>query len=170
MKKFFTLFTCIFMLSIRLEAQVQLSNLPVQQPIHGCWYNPDTQEWLLGFFKNFAIYEDDIWLYQSMNIRKGKVEITLEKGNESRMIKLKFDNKQDSICTAILPDKRQLKLTRHSTQPEFKCKDHRTFIDNGYYIDSVTLIGYLQHTERTSPFLSVYPISTLTKRIHIMRI
>ena len=152
MKKFFTLFTCIFMLSIRLEAQVQLSNLPVQQPIHGCWYNPDTQEWLLGFFKNFAIYEDDIWLYQSMNIRKGKVEITLEKGNESRMIKLKFDNKQDSICTAILPDKRQLKLTRHSTQPEFKCKDHRTFIDNGYYTDSGTLIGYLQHTERTSPF------------------
>ena len=43
MKKFFTLFTCIFMLSIRLEAQVQLSNLPVQQPIHGCWYNPDTR-------------------------------------------------------------------------------------------------------------------------------
>lgn len=79
MKKFFTLFTCIFMLSIRLEAQVQLSNLPVQQPIHGCWYNPDTQEWLLGFFKNFAIYEDDIWLYQSMNIRKGKWRLRLRK-------------------------------------------------------------------------------------------
>lgn len=152
MKNLFTLLTCIFMLAIKPEAQAQVSNSPVQQTIHGCWYNPDTQEWLLGFFENFAIYKDDIWLYQSMNIRKGKAEITLGKGNESRMIKLKFDNKQDSICTAILPDKRQLKLTRHSVQPEFKCKDHRTFTDNGYYTDSVTLIGYLQHTERTSPF------------------
>ena len=152
MKNLFTLLTCIFMLVIKLEAQAQVSNSPVQQPVHGCWYNPDTQEWLLGFFESFAIYEDDIWLYQSMNIRKGKAEITLGKGNESRMIKLKFDNKQDSICTAILPDKRQLKLARHSVQPEFKCKDHRTFTDNGYYTDSVTLIGYLQHTERTSPF------------------
>lgn len=79
------------MLVIKPEAQAQVSNSPVQQTIHGCWYNPDTQEWLLGFFENFAIYEDDIWLYQSMNIRKA--EITLGKGNESRMIKLKFDNK-----------------------------------------------------------------------------
>jgi hypothetical protein len=93
MKNLFTLLTCIFMLAIKPEAQAQVSNSPVQQTIHGCWYNPDTQEWLLGFFENFAIYEDDIWLYQSMNIRKGKAEITLGKGNESRMIKLKFDNK-----------------------------------------------------------------------------
>ncbi|WP_291529694.1 TlpA family protein disulfide reductase [Bacteroides sp. UBA939] len=152
MKKLFTLLACLLMLTTRSEAQVQLNSLPNQLQIHGCWYNPDTQEWLLGLFNNFAVYEDDIWLYQSTKAQKNKAEITLRKGNESKTIKLKLSNKQDSTCTAVFPDKRQLKLIRRSAQPEFKSKDHRTFTDNGYCTDSVTIIGYLQHAKRTVPF------------------
>ena len=155
MKHLITIVVCVFLFLPNLKAQDSSNQTSSLETFYGCWDDTDTQEWTLGLFENFAVYEDDFWTYQYrfLDKRNGSVEINLYKGTEKRTFKLKRDKKSDSICIASFPEKRKLKLHRPSTQQEFRTEDHRTFSDNNFQKDSVTIVGYLRHAEkRKRPF------------------
>lgn len=118
----------------------------------GCWNSADNQNWEYGFFEKFAIYDCDFWKYESIKSYKDKAEIILRKGDETVKLKLVFQDKSDSICTIITPKKSKKRMVRYSAQPDYTIEDHSEFVDNGYRMDSVTIIGYLRNAQRDKPF------------------
>ncbi len=47
----------------------------------GQWLHPETNEWIIGFAPQFAVYENEFWSYQSVSKAKGVYAITLSKKN-----------------------------------------------------------------------------------------
>ena len=114
------------------------SQIPV--PIQGNWINNKTDEWEYGFFDQFAIYESDFWEYASLNAKKNKVNLTLQKEDQS--IKLEISIKNDSVLQIKNGKLKEDFNLMKKKYPQYKVKDHTSFSEPVLKKDSATIIGY----------------------------
>lgn len=147
----FLLYSILFIFCSQIYATDQLSIHDMKRLL-GCWNNVDNQNWEYGFFEKFAIYKCDFWEYKSIKPGKNKVEIILQRGDESVRFKVLFNNKSDSICTIISPNIGKKRIVRYSIQPDYTTQDQSAFVNNDFQPDSVTLIGYLRNAHRKQTF------------------
>lgn len=138
-------YVAIFIL-LQVVSTVQAQNSPNNiQRILGNWSSAITQEWQYGFFEEFAIYDNDFWTYESINISDKKARIVLKKGAQTQEVKLTF-TKKDSVCIVKPQEGKKYELVRYTRHPGYTIPDHSSFVDNGYQTDSVTIIGYFRNT------------------------
>lgn len=148
----------VTVLSLLCFSVLQAHNTSMDiQCLLGNWSHAETKEWQYGFFEKFAIYKNDFWTYENVNINKKNARIVLRKGEEKQEISITF-TKADSVCIIKNQKGKKQKLIRHTQQPDFIIPDHSNFIDNGYHTDSVTIIGYLRNTQRKDQFEVHVPI------------
>lgn len=130
---------------LQVACTIQAQNLSNNvQRILGNWNNANTQEWQYGFFEEFAIYDNDFWTYESVDISDKKARIVLKKGTQTQEVKLTF-TKADSVCIVKPQKGKKYELIRYTRHPGYTTPDHSRFIDNGYQMDSVTIIGYFRN-------------------------
>ena len=156
MKTLLTLLCCAFISISSAFSQTSVSPTDIK-PLLGCWHEGKSNEWKLGFFEKFAIYDNDFWEYESFSLKNDKAEIALRKGKDSIKLKLVLDSKADSVCTIASSKEGKKKYIRYSAAPDFTSEDHSAFVDNGYKKDSVTIIGYMRNVKRTKPFEVTIP-------------
>jgi thiol-disulfide isomerase/thioredoxin len=118
----------------------------------GNWAESETNEWKLGFFENFAIYNSDFWEYESLTIKNNKGKVVLKNGNDQLNLKLRFDS--DSLCQISVNKEKGRDFFRCSrTLPPYSYPDKRAFKDTHFKkTDTVTIRGYLRHNTADNPF------------------
>lgn len=79
-----------------------------------------------------------------MDISDKKARIVLKKGTQTQEVKLTF-TKADSVCIMKPQKGKKYELIRYTRHPGYTTSDHSRFIDNGYQMDSVTIIGYFRN-------------------------
>lgn len=140
-----TFYSVAALILLQLACIAQAQNLSNNvQRILGNWNNANTQEWQYGFFEEFAVYDNDFWTYESVDINDKKARIVLKKGTQIQEVKLTF-TKADSVCIVKPQKGKKYELIRYTRHPGYKTPDHSNFIDNGYQMDSATIIGYFRN-------------------------
>lgn len=134
---------------------MMLSPMAINKDIYkllGNWAEKESNNWKLGFFEEFAIYNSDFWEYESFIIKGEKGKVVLKKGEEQLALKLQF--KTDSICKISLNDApAQYFLRCNKTLPAYSTKDTIAFKDTKFkYLDTVTIRGYLRSNPLDNPF------------------
>lgn len=119
--------------------------------ILGAWTDKATNEWVYGFFENFAVYRNAFWNYDRIDFKKNKAEIVLNNGNESVLLKLTLDAKADSVCRIAAGKGKKQAFVRYTRLPDYTAPDTATFRDTGYRIDSVTITGYFRGVDFRKP-------------------
>lgn len=122
--------------------------------ILGVWTDADpaVNAWTYGFFEKFAVYRNDFWDYESIDLKKNKGTVVLKKYGERIKLKLAFDSRRDSVC-AITPEKgKKQTYIRYTVLPDYARADTSTFVDSGYRPDSVTIVGYFRGADLRNPF------------------
>ena len=120
--------------------------------VFGNWYEPSKNEWVYGFFEQFAIYDGKFWTYKELTINKNKGTATLQNGNETLQLTLK---KTDDSTLQIVSGKQNAityKLAGR-TLPHYKTADTTRFADNHFAkVDTAYITGYVRNRKNTKPF------------------
>jgi len=120
--------------------------------ILGNWAETESNNWKLGFFEEFAIYNSDFWEYESMHFKGNKGKIVLKKGDETVGFKLKFSS--DSLCNIAINTNRAKSFFKcGKTLPAYSTPDTTAFMDTKFeFSDTVTIKGYLRHNTHDKPY------------------
>ncbi|HRM91061.1 MAG TPA: TlpA family protein disulfide reductase [Thomasclavelia ramosa] len=131
-----------------------------QQAMNTNWCDNTTGEWLIGFFDNYVIFDNQLWNYENKTIKgdryifhvaHGRKEIDIKigklKSNKRNIIIGCIDHNCSPITTSILPD--------------YQTKDNRnSFKDNGYRLrDSVTIQGVVRNAPNKLSAITIYQYS-----------
>ena len=133
---------------------VQPSADPALSRLAGAWTDADpaVNAWTYGFFEKFAVYRNECWSYESLDVKKNKGTVVLKKGDERLKLKLAFDSHSDSVCV-VTPEKgKKRTYIRYTVLPDYASADTSSFADSGYRGDSVTLTGYFRGVGPGKPF------------------
>jgi thiol-disulfide isomerase/thioredoxin len=117
----------------------------------GNWIDTKSNDWIVGFFEPFAIYQSDFWAYESVQIvgrtADGKpvnATVTLTKDGRS----VRFSMKQDKKGRLVLQPSSGKAMTciKAGTQyPLYPKKDKAFFAEPTFRVDTATIIGYFHH-------------------------
>lgn len=117
----------------------------------GNWIDTKSNDWVVGFFEPFAIYQSDFWAYESVQVvgqtADGKplnAVVTLAKDGRS----VRFTMKQDKKGRLVLQPSSGKAMTciKAGTQyPLYPKKDKAFFTEPTFEIDTATIIGYFHH-------------------------
>ena len=67
--------------------------------LKGCWADTATAQWTYAFFDRFAIFRNDFWTYDRIELQRRKGTVALRRGNERVTLHLRFAPGRDSLCT-----------------------------------------------------------------------
>ena len=109
----------------------------------GNWKDTSTGDWELGLFEDFVVYKSEFWDYKSYNVGKESNKIVIKKGSE--LLNINMSPISDSLASFTIGEgpSQTLKLCSKYLG-EYPVKDNTLFKDNGYKIDTVTIIGYIR--------------------------
>lgn len=113
----------------------------------GNWMEASSQEWKVGFYERFAVYDTDFWEYQSVKPGKRQMTLTLAKGEQQLTLHLR---KRRDGKVAISEGKGKSRLCE-SVRPGFRpypAQDTSFFPPPYVKADTVTLLGYYRHLEQ----------------------
>lgn len=129
-----------------------ISRHPEVYAVTGCWMNPATGDWTIGFFEDFAVYQSQFWEYKTIQTKKGQTTVLLRNGEKQLTVRL--NRKDKTSCTIAFGKEKPQAYTLCDSRylPDYPIADTTPFIDNGYRTDSVTLIGYLRNLPSSLPF------------------
>lgn len=108
------------------------------------WRNTKTGEWIIGFRKDGAVYDCQVWNYKLKKERRNAWHIVLTNGMRDVKVKIgksvgngrrmQIDKAKPMDCDPIV----------NKVLPDYPFGDNRTFADNNYRQgDSVTIRGWL---------------------------
>lgn len=127
--------------------------LSLPEEWQGNWIDTKSNEWVVGFFKPFAIYQSDFWDYESVQIvgrtadeKPVNAVVTLAKDGRS----VRFSMKQDKKGRLVLQPSSGKALTcikAGTRYPLYPKKDKAFFAEPTFRIDTATIIGYFHHWE-----------------------
>lgn len=120
--------------------------------VFGNWYEPSKNEWVYGFFEQFAIYDGKFWTYKELTINKNKGTATLQNGNETLQLTL---TKTDESTLQIISGKQNAISYKMAgrTLPHYKTADSRRFADNHFAkVDTAYITGYVRNRKSAKPF------------------
>ena len=108
------------------------------------WRDSKTGEWLIGFQKDGAIYDSQVWGYQSKKEKKKYWDIVLTNGK--RQVQVKVGKPSKNQCRLIIDKEKPIDcdLLFGKTLPDYPLNDNTPFANNNYRQgDSVTIRGWL---------------------------
>ncbi len=121
-----------------------------QNKLYGTWCDSKTNEWIIGFFDKIAVYKNQSWFYKILSQNKKTYTVKLQKGNKERTLSLSLIGADKCQLTDGITTK-SLFYTLHPLA--YKYPDKKTFVNNHYKIDTVTINGYLRNVpNREKPF------------------
>lgn len=137
-------------LSIFIVSLFHLSIYATHLPKHllGYWLDSHTHEWCYGFFEDFAVYQNEFWHYESIQMKKNKGTIVLRKGDEQRTLKVKRLHGTDSLMSISPAGYKKKSFFRATRQPDYTLPDTKLFINNGIRPDSILIKGCLRQVDR----------------------
>ena len=108
------------------------------------WRNTQTGDWEIGFFNDFVIYDCQYWNYKQKQQNGDKYSFVLE--NNGREITVNVGKQKNGLRRLEIAGKKaDYDIINTKTLPDYPTKDTRTdFVDNGYKMDTVTIIGWLK--------------------------
>lgn len=110
------------------------------------WRDDKTGDWVIAFTEDCAIYQCKFWDYKQREVddKSGKAEMVLTNGDEELKVSVGKDKK--GRRTMRIGDKKAtLSMITGRFLSEYPVKDRREgFVDNGYKMDTVTVIGWLK--------------------------
>ncbi|WP_316841973.1 TlpA disulfide reductase family protein [Pedobacter gandavensis] len=118
--------------------------------IKGNWIGEDTNEWVYGFYENYAIYDSKLWKYKTLNFGK-EVNTVLTNGTQTKTLSISILN--DS--TAVINDGAGQKTFYRQTGPfrNSKLPDHKEFYDSKFAkVDTAIITGVLRNAGNKQPF------------------
>ena len=126
------------------DPMVAASPYPGIDRIKGVWTDAATNDWVYGFFENFAIYRNECWNYAGVGVKKNKAEIVLEKDGQRVRLQLALEARADSVCRIAAGKEKKRTYIRYTRLPDYTIPDTASFCDSGYRPDSVTITGYFR--------------------------
>lgn len=112
----------------------------------GNWLKTDGSNlWIYGFYYDRAIINREIWTYKSVKHKKTKSEITLEKGNETKIIYAKLNTDK---TVAFGENKKQLTTysLNRTENKDFKLENDAPYLESDIFkIDSTTYSGVIRN-------------------------
>lgn len=110
------------------------------------WRDDKTGDWVIAFTEDCAIYQCKFWDYKQCEAddKSGKAEMVLTNGDEELKVSVGKDKK--GRRTMRIGDKKAtLSMITGRFLSEYPVEDRREgFVDNGYKMDTVTVIGWLK--------------------------
>ena len=130
------------------------------KPLKGNWLKTDGSNlWTYGFYNDRAIVNKEIWTYQAVKNNKTSFEVTLKKGNETKVIYATLNNDN----TVDFGDNKK-ELTTYSLKrtenKNFKLKNDLPYLESDIFkIDSATYSGifrnFSKHSKRKTGMIHV---------------
>lgn len=147
-KKRIILFTSLLLLlSIILFTFLNKSS-QIPKPYIGNWINEQENEWVYGFYEEFAVYDCDFWDYDSVSEEnEQQVHITLRKGSERLKLHLtRLDDNQLTIQSDDGGEERFVRMDK--VYPAYPKADSSFFPTPEFKFDSVTIVGYYRNLDK----------------------
>ena len=110
------------------------------------WRDDQTGDWKIAFFEDCAIYDSRFWNYKQCdaNAKTGEATMILSHGNDEMKVVV-GKNKKGLRTIQIGNEKAVYSMITSRFLPDYPTKDTRTdFVDNGYQMDTVTVIGWIK--------------------------
>jgi len=135
-----------------LKIYTPIAKNPLVYQFLGNWINDETNAWQYGFFEDFAIYNQKVYPYKSIEKNGKSLKITLLiKDNKEKNIQ--FTAKNDSIAQLV---DEQGTSNVYLLKKEFKSirtKDTVAFKDSHFArVDTAVITGYLRNPTSNKPF------------------
>ena len=128
------------------------------------WRDVATGDWLIGFAKDHAVYQNEVWDIADMKEKKDAYVLTLmandcptghqcacqdkDSQNKTRCKVVKVGKMKKGLRTIVIDDGKPVTCSpiTTATLPDYPVKDtRRGFVDSGYTLtDSATIIGWLK--------------------------
>ena len=109
------------------------------------WRNDVTGEWEIGFTESYAIYDCQLWKYNDINEKDGKVVLALNNGNKTLGVTIGKQKGGKCKMTIGKHKKQTYSLITTRTLSYYPQLDQTPFIDNGFQEgDSATIIGWIK--------------------------
>lgn len=87
-----------FIYDIYLKAPADLSMVP--EWLNGNWYKQGTSEWAISFLDSVAVFQNAVWKYDQIQLKKQSGNITVRKGEQK--IELKIKAGKNGLCEIAL--------------------------------------------------------------------
>ncbi len=116
-----------------------------QQMMPSYWRD-QSGDWQLAFCEDFAIYQCKFWDYKQRDINSKNGTATFVLTNGSDELKITVGKDQKGSRTMNINGKNVVyTMITSRFLPDYPTKDTRTdFVDNGYKIDTITVVGWLK--------------------------
>ncbi|WP_316752035.1 TlpA disulfide reductase family protein [Pedobacter gandavensis] len=123
---------------------------PAIYKIRGNWIGEDTNDWVYGFYENYAIYDSKLWKYKTLNFGKD-VNTVLTDGVQTKTLSISILNDSTALINDGAGQKtfyRQTGALRNSKLP-----DHTEFYDSKFAkVDTAIITGVLRNASNKEPF------------------
>ena len=131
-------------------------NAQIPEALIGNWINEKTNEWEYGFFEEFAIYENDFWEYESINLKGEKTILVLKKGEQTVLLDIEKNNIKDLLNIKNGKNKAQQYIMAGKSYPDYPVKDDTQFATPSFIQDSVTIKGYYRNFDKIPEMFKQY--------------
>ncbi|MFH0999302.1 MAG: thioredoxin-like domain-containing protein, partial [Bacteroidota bacterium] len=156
---------------IAVREKVIHSVIPNQ--LLGNWFSPENGNWAFSFFDSLAVYDNNVWKYESVKPINDLLEIILTKNGQETRILVKSDGK--SICQSGPSENELNRFTKDvSILKNFKYTDSKAFeapvLQPGKVIYSGFIHGFTTRLATKTGLISFYDQLTNLQKSYIVKI
>ncbi len=129
-----------FIYDIQLKPELFLSVLP--EKLNGNWFRRDNAQWEVSLFDSVAIYNSQVWKYDSYSEKDGIAKIELKSDAKKLDVYAQIIN--DSTC---MIGESPSAMAAYSNQPDESAipADEKLFESSVFKVDTVTYRGYIRN-------------------------
>ena len=159
----------IFDIAVREKA----THSVIPNQLLGNWFSPENGHWAFSFFDSLAVYNNNVWKYESVKPINDLLEIILTKNGQETRILVKSDGK--SICQSGLSENELNRFTKDvSILKNFKYTDSKAFeapvLQPGKVIYSGFIHGFTTRLATKTGLISFYDQLTNLQKSYIVKI
>jgi thiol-disulfide isomerase/thioredoxin len=159
----------IFDIAVREKA----THSVIPNQLLGNWLSPENGHWAFSFFDSLAVYNNNVWKYESVKPINDLLEIILTKNGQETRILVKSDGK--SICQSGLSENELNRFTKDvSILKDFKYTDSKAFeapvLQPRKVIYSGFIHGFTTRLATKTGLISFYDQLTNLQKSYIVKI
>ena len=149
MKKYFAI---VFLYCTMFNCMGNCSLIP------SSWRNEQSGDWIISFYEDCVIYDNQFWNYDSADSRQNDFYIS----NKNSKLKVHIDPLDGDCCSMTIGDKKtKYQLIDGIYLPDYPIKDSYLGIQDTHFRnnDSVSIIGWLKNMPQSEKFIDTqFPV------------